>query len=53
MEPAARDAFLATNGRERLGRLADLADAAGRPWHERPSGLTTSPMPGDGWYREY
>jgi tagatose 1,6-diphosphate aldolase len=53
MEPAARDAFLATTGRERLGRLADLADAAGRPWHERPNGLTTSPMPGDGWYREY
>jgi tagatose 1,6-diphosphate aldolase len=53
MEPAARDAFLATTGRERLGRLADLAEAAGRPWHERPGGLTTSPMPGDGWYREY
>ena len=53
MEPTKRDAFLATTGRERLGRLADLADTAGRPWHDRPSGLTTSPMPGDGWYREY
>jgi Tagatose-1,6-bisphosphate aldolase len=53
MEPAARDAFLATSGRERLRRLADLVETAGRPWHDRPSRLTTSPIPGDGWYREY
>jgi tagatose 1,6-diphosphate aldolase len=53
MEPVARDAFLTTTGRERLGRLADLVDTVGRPWHNRPSRLTTSPLPGDGWYRDY
>jgi tagatose-1,6-bisphosphate aldolase len=53
MAPAARDAFLATTGRERLGRLADLVESAGRPWHDRPSRLTSGPTPGDGWYREY
>jgi tagatose 1,6-diphosphate aldolase len=53
MEPVARDAFLGTTGRDRLRRLADLVDAAGRPWQERPSRLAASPMPGDGWYREY
>jgi tagatose 1,6-diphosphate aldolase len=53
MAPAARDAFLATTGRERLGRLADLVESAGRPWHDRPSRLTSAPTPGDGWYREY
>ena len=53
MEPAARDAFLATTGRERLSRLADLVESAGRPWHDRPGRLTSAPTPGDGWYREY
>lgn len=53
MAPAARDAFLATTGRERLGRLADLVESVGRPWHDRPSRLTSAQMPGDGWYREY
>ena len=53
MEPAARDTFLATTGRDRLRRLVDLVEAAGRPWHDRPSRLTTSPLPGDGWYRNY
>ena len=53
MAPVERDAFLATIGRERLGRLADLVDTVGRPWHSRPSRLTTSPPPGDGWYRDY
>ncbi len=53
LEPAARDAFLATTGRARLGRLADLVDAVGRPWHERRGRLSTAPLPGDGWYREY
>ena len=51
--PGDRDAFLATTGRERLRRLADLVAAAGRPWFDRPNRLTTSPIPGDGWYREY
>ncbi len=53
MEPAARDTFLAGTGRVRLGRLANLVDVVGHPWHDRPSRLTTSPIPGDGWYREY
>lgn len=53
LEATARDAFLSTTGRERLRRLADLVDAAGRPWHDRRSFLAESPMPGDGWYREY
>jgi tagatose-1,6-bisphosphate aldolase len=53
MEPADRDEFLTSTGRERLGRLADLADRAGRPWHERRTRLTTARLPGDGWYREY
>jgi tagatose 1,6-diphosphate aldolase len=53
MEPQARDSFLAGTGRDRLQRLADLVDSAGRPWFERPSRLTAAPLPGDGWYREY
>jgi tagatose-1,6-bisphosphate aldolase len=53
MEPGARDDFLATTGRERLGRLVDVVDDLGRPWHERPTRLTTAPAPGDGWYRGY
>jgi tagatose 1,6-diphosphate aldolase len=53
LPPAARDAFLLTTGRERLLRLADLVDRAGRPWHERGTRMTTAAMPGDGWYREY
>jgi tagatose 1,6-diphosphate aldolase len=53
MPPAARDAFLATTGRDRLRRLADLVDATARPWHDRPNRLTTAPVPGEGWYRGY
>lgn len=53
MEAAARDAFLSTTGRDRLSRLADLVESAGRPWHSRPSRLTASPMPSEAWYREY
>lgn len=53
MEPQARDLFLAGTARDRLQRLADLVDTAGRPWHERPNRLTAAPLPGDGWYREY
>jgi tagatose-1,6-bisphosphate aldolase len=50
---AARDEFLMTIGRARLRRLAELVDAAGRPWHDRRSHVTESPLPADGWYREY
>jgi tagatose 1,6-diphosphate aldolase len=53
MEPEARDAFLATTGRDRLVRLVDLVDAVGRPWHDRPSPLSAAPIPGEGWFREY
>ena len=53
MDPRARDDFLASTGRERLGRLVDVVEALGRPWHERSTRLTTAPAPGDGWYRGY
>jgi tagatose 1,6-diphosphate aldolase len=51
LDPAARDAFLATTGRERLGRLVALVDRAGRPWREHPGALASAPDPGEGWYR--
>jgi tagatose-1,6-bisphosphate aldolase len=51
LAPADRDAFLSGTGAARLRRLVELADAAGRPWHERPNRLTSLPDPGDGWYR--
>jgi tagatose-1,6-bisphosphate aldolase len=53
MNPDGRDRFLATTGRERLRRLADLVDAVGRPWHERSTRITSASPPGDGWYRDY
>ena len=53
MAPEARDAFLMTTGRERLGRLVELVDAAGHSWEARPGRLRDAPAPGDGWYREY
>jgi tagatose-1,6-bisphosphate aldolase len=52
LDPAARESFLMTAGRDRLRRLADLVDTAGRPWHERPTRLTTATPPGEGWYRD-
>ena len=52
-DPQARDAYLATTGRDRLRRLVDLVGAAGHPWHERPSDLASAPAPGESWYREY
>ncbi len=53
MAPAERDAWLATEGRRRLDRLAQLVDAAATPWHVRPNPVAASPEPGDGWYRDY
>ena len=53
LEPVARDGFLATTGRDRLRRLAELVDGAGRPWHARPGRLTTAMTPGESWYRGY
>ena len=52
MAPQDRDAWLASEGRTRLARLADLVASEGRPWEER-SALTASPAPTEGWYRDY
>jgi tagatose-1,6-bisphosphate aldolase len=51
LDPAARDAFLASTGRDRLARLVALVDRAGRPWREHPGALASAPDPGEGWYR--
>jgi tagatose 1,6-diphosphate aldolase len=48
-----RDAWLAGEGRTRLGRLRDIAERFGRPWHERSTRLTSASAPGEGWYRDY
>jgi tagatose 1,6-diphosphate aldolase len=53
LDPAARDAFLATTARERLRRLAEVVDTAGRPWREHNGALASAPEPGEGWYRDY
>jgi tagatose 1,6-diphosphate aldolase len=53
MTAGPRDAFLATTARERLRRLVDLVDSAGRPWHERSSPLSLAAAPGEGWFRDY
>jgi tagatose 1,6-diphosphate aldolase len=53
LEPDARDAFLATTGRERLARLVAVVDRAGRPWREHPGALENAAEPGEGWYRDY
>jgi tagatose-1,6-bisphosphate aldolase len=53
MGPADRDAFLATTGKQRLARIVDLVEAAGRPWFDRPNRLMAAPAPSEGWFREY
>ena len=53
MPPAERDAFLATTATDRLRSLVELVDGLGRPWHEVLTAITTSPPPGEGWYRGY
>lgn len=53
MSPRDRDEFLAREGRNRLGRLRDLVDRLGKPWHQRSTRLMSGPAPGDGWYRDY
>jgi len=53
LPPSERDAFLRTTGRERLGRLVDLVDELGKPWHARSTPLTTLPDLAEGWYRGY
>jgi tagatose 1,6-diphosphate aldolase len=53
MPPARRHDWLASEGRARLTRLADLVESEARPWHDRTTELTSAPMPGQGWYRDY
>lgn len=48
-----RERFLMSDARARLGRLRDIVDRSGRAWDARATRLTTSPPPGDGWYRSY
>lgn len=48
-----RDAWLASEGRARLARLATLVDGAGLPWHARAGTLVGADAPGEGWYRGY
>ena len=53
MPAAEREAWLASEGRSRLARLADLVAVEGRPWDERVTPLTSAPAPTEGWYRDY
>ncbi len=53
LPPGERDAWLATEGRMRLERLARLVDAAGAPWYARHGTLAVASSPGEGWYRDY
>ena len=53
MAPAARDAFLATTGRERLGRLAAMVDELGAPWRERWTAARQPEPAAPGWYERY
>ena len=53
MAPAERDAWLSSEGRARLARLADLVAAEGRPWDARATPLTETHAPAEGWYRDY
>jgi tagatose 1,6-diphosphate aldolase len=53
MDPAPRDEFLATTGRERLERLVHLADAAGSPWRARWTAARVPEAIAEGWYAGY
>lgn len=53
MDPARRDEFLATTGRERLERLVRLADSAGHPWRARWTAARAPEPVAEGWYAEY
>ena len=53
MGPAERDGFLATTGRERLGRLAALVDEQGAPWRERWTAAKQPEAAGPAWYERY
>jgi tagatose 1,6-diphosphate aldolase len=53
LPPGERDAWLATEGRSRLERLASLVDAAAVPWSARRGTLAVASSPGEAWYRDY
>jgi tagatose-1,6-bisphosphate aldolase len=53
MAAGARDAFLATTGRERLARLASLVDELGAPWRPRWTAARRPDTPVEGWYAGY
>jgi tagatose 1,6-diphosphate aldolase len=53
MDPARRDAFLATTGRERLERLVRLVDEAAHPWRARWTAARAPAAIAEGWYSEY
>ncbi len=53
LPPADRDAWLASEGRDRLDALARLVDELALPWHERPNAGLAFEVPGEGWYRRY
>ena len=53
LEPAARDAFLGTTGRERLDRLTSLVDDLAAPWRPRWTAARAPEPPGSGWYARY
>ena len=53
LAPDARDAFLASTGRERLARLAALVDDLGAPWRPRWTRARSPEAPASGWYAAY
>jgi tagatose-1,6-bisphosphate aldolase len=53
MPAAQRDAWLASEGRRRLERLAQLVDELGMPWHARRNSVTSGAPPNEGWYQRY
>ncbi len=53
LPPAERDAWLATEGRARLRRLADLVNELGTPWEPRWTAATSPEVPGEGWFARY
>lgn len=53
LPPAARDAWLTSQGQARLARLAAVVDDLGVPWHARRGALREAAAPGEGWYREH
>ncbi len=50
LDGAARDAFLASTGRDRLGRLVGLVDEVAAPWRPRWLAAKRPEAPAPGWY---